>query len=89
MASSISDSNIYSSAVCERDDFPGPILIEGNFISAWSDSVGEPKGTRPNSIARFTNGCSVSMCDEFRRKERALTSLFTCETISWYNSSFE
>ena len=33
-ASSISETMIYSSAVCEREDFPGPILTDGNFINA-------------------------------------------------------
>ena len=46
----------YSSAVWEREDLPGPIFTDGNFIKAWSDSVGDPKGTRPNWIARFISG---------------------------------
>ena len=31
IASSISEMRMNSSAVCERDEFPGPILREGNF----------------------------------------------------------
>ncbi len=34
---------IYSSAVCERDERPGPIFTDGKDIKAWSDNVGEPK----------------------------------------------
>ena len=56
MASSISEISTYSSAVCEREDLPGPILTYGNFIKAWSDKVGEPNGMRLCEIARFTNG---------------------------------
>ena len=75
MASSISETRMYSSAVWERDECPGPILTEGNFIKAWSESVGEPKGLRPIAMALFMSGCSISMREEFRRKERALASL--------------
>lgn len=39
MASSISFTKINSSAVCERLLLPGPIFMDGNGISAWSDSV--------------------------------------------------
>ena len=74
IASSISPTMMYSSAVCEREDFPGPIFTEGKGMSAWSESVGEPKGTLPSSTARFTNGWSASMRDELRRNERAFAS---------------
>ena len=47
MASSISLIFMNSSAVCERDDSPGPSLNDGNRIRAWSLSVGEPKGFLP------------------------------------------
>ena len=80
---------MYSSAVCERDDFPGPILTDGKRIKAWSERVGEPKGILPMATARFTNGWSASMCEELRRKERALASLLMCEQISANNSSLE
>ena len=78
MAFSISDNLMNSSAACERLLSPGPSLSEGNDISAWSDRVGEPKGTIPMATHRCTNGCCGSMCEECRRKERALTSLFRC-----------
>lgn len=48
MASAISLFLMYSSAVWERDDSPGPSLREGNRIKAWSLKVGEPKGLRPS-----------------------------------------
>lgn len=41
MPSSISESNTNSSAVCEREDCPGPILSDGKGISAMSDVVGD------------------------------------------------
>ena len=89
MASSISDTRMYSSAVCERDECPGPILTDGNFIKAWSDKVGEPNGMRPIAMARFMSGCSKSMRDEFKRNERALASLWMFLPISSNISSFE
>ena len=51
MPSSISFNMIYSSAVCEREERPGPIFTDGKDINAWSDRVGEPKGTHPIFIA--------------------------------------
>ena len=77
MASSISGTLMYSSAVWEREDSPGPIFRDGKRISAWSDSVGEPKGVRPKSLALLTSGWFSSMREEFSRKERAFTSLPT------------
>ena len=56
MASSISLTMMNSSAVCERDDLPGPIFKDGKGISAWSERVGEPKGSFPSSMARCTIG---------------------------------
>lgn len=56
MAERISCGWMYSSAVCERDDSPGPSLNDGNGMSAWSESVGEPKGTRPSVMRRCING---------------------------------
>ena len=48
--------SMYSSAVCERAESPGPNLKEGNGINAWSLRVGEPKGISPISSAALTNG---------------------------------
>lgn len=75
IASSISVIMMYSSAVCEREDLPGPIFTEGKRINAWSDKVGDPNGVRPCLMARFTKGCPMSMCEELRRNERAFASL--------------
>ena len=80
---------IYSSAVCERDERPGPIFTDGKDIKAWSDNVGEPKGTRPNFIAFCTNGCFSSIREELRRNERAWGSQEICFLISANSSSFE
>ncbi len=74
MASRISVTVMYSSAVWEREDSPGPIFKDGKCISAWSESVGEPKGVRPKALALATMGWFSSMREEFRRKERAFTS---------------
>ena len=65
---------MYSSAVCERDDWPGPIFNEGKRISAWSLSVGEPNSSRPRRTAARTRGWSSDMCEECRRVERGTTS---------------
>ena len=56
MASRISVTVMYSSAVWEREDSPGPIFKDGKCISAWSESVGEPKGVRPKALALATMG---------------------------------
>ena len=74
MASRISVTVMYSSAVWEREDSPGPIFKDGKCISAWSESVGEPKGVRHKALALATMGWFSSMREEFRRKERAFTS---------------
>ena len=56
MASRISVTVMYSSAVWEREDSPGPIFKDGKCISAWSESVGDPKGMRPKTLALATMG---------------------------------
>ena len=48
----ISVQSMYSSAVCERAESPGPSLNEGKGIKAWSLNVGEPKGVLPNAMHR-------------------------------------
>ena len=55
-ASRISERQTNSSAVWEREEEPGPYLKEGKGISAWSLSVGEPKGVPPRATARCTKG---------------------------------
>ena len=62
---------MYSSAVCERAESPGPILTEGKGKSAWLDKVGDPNGFSPRPIAFLTIGCSGSILDELSQKERA------------------
>lgn len=75
MASRISVTVIYSSAVCEREESPGPIFSDGKCISAWSESVGEPNGLIPRFLARATSGWFSSIREEFRRNDLALISL--------------
>ena len=79
----------YSSAVCERDERPGPIFTDGNGIKAWSDRVGDPKGTRPDLMAFCTKGCFSSIREELRRNERASALQEICYFISANNSSLE
>ena len=73
MAVRISSVWIYSSAVCERAESPGPSLSDGNGISAWSLNVGEPKGVRPRVVNRFTIGCSMLIPEGLRRVERGVS----------------
>ena len=76
MACSISLMQMNSSAEWLRALSPGPIFSEGNGISAWSLSVGEPNGTKPIWRLFITNGCPIGMCDEDKRNERAFSSHF-------------
>ena len=78
MAWSISLILMYSSAVWERDDSPGPNLSDGKRIRAWSLKVGEPKGVSPSLMQACTKGCSTSILEEDRRKERAFSSEVRC-----------
>ena len=57
MASSISLIFMYSSAVWEREDSPGPSLSDGKRIKAWSLNVGEPNGFKPSLMQACTKGC--------------------------------
>ena len=75
MASRISSNIMYSSAVCERDESPGPIFTEGNGMRAGSERVGEPNGLYPARSALRTNGCCMEIADELSRKERG--AIFT------------
>lgn len=68
---------MYSSAVCERDELPGPNLIDGNGSSAWSLNVGEPNGVRPIVMSRLTRGWSELIPEGLRRVERGL-SVHSC-----------
>ena len=77
MASRISDMQMNSSALCERELCPGPSLKDGKRISAWSESVGEPKGCMPMSRQRLMSGWSGDIDDECRWKERAVMSLLS------------
>ena len=81
MASSISLMRMYSSAVWEREDSPGPIFTDGKRIRAWSERVGEPNGTSPDCWHRCTNGWSTGMRDELRRKDRATGVLCILRSI--------
>ena len=78
IASSISLILMYSSAVWEREDSPGPSLSDGKRIKAWSLNVGEPNGFKPSLMQACTKGCSTSIFDEDRRKERAFKSEVRC-----------
>jgi hypothetical protein len=44
---------MYSPDEWERDESPGPILIAGKGISAISESVDEPIGSRPEARMAF------------------------------------
>ena len=87
MAWSISVVVMYSSAVCERAESPGPSFSEGHGMSAWSLSVGEPNGVSPSCMHCFTMGCWGLICEDSRRVERALTSASSLAVrvsrISW------
>ena len=72
MASRISIGQMNSSAVWLRAESPGPIFNEGKGMRAWSDSVGEPKGTLPMVRSRFTSGWSVLMPDGLSRVLRGV-----------------
>ena len=50
--------------------------MEGNGMSAWSLSVGDPNGTIPILMLFCTNGFPTGMCEDDKRKERAFSSLF-------------
>ena len=78
---------MYSSAEWERAESPGPNFSEGNGMSAWSLSVGEPNGFMPIAIHRCTQGWSRAMPDERSLKERAFTSLLTWERMKSNTSS--
>ena len=56
MPFAISSMQTNSSAVCERDDSPGPILSAGNGISVRSDVVGDTNVVHPAAAAARTNG---------------------------------
>lgn len=73
MAERISQVRMYSSAVCERAESPGPNFNDGNGIRAWSDSVGEPNGRPPRVINRCTMGCDASIPDGLSRTERGVS----------------
>ena len=49
--------------------------------------VGEPNGVLPIDTQRRTKGWSRAMDDDFKRKERAFTSLCTCERMMENTSS--
>ena len=68
---------MYSSAVCERADSPGPNFIDGQGIRAWSLRVGEPKGFIPSSKHLFTRGWSSGMEEDESLNERALILLLS------------
>jgi hypothetical protein len=55
-AVSISDLNIYSFAVWERAESPGPSLTDGQGMIAWSEVVGEPYMGIPNSLTLMAKG---------------------------------
>ena len=55
-ASSICERRICSSAVCDREESPGPSLTEGKGMRAWSESVGEPNVGMPSWEARRRRG---------------------------------
>ena len=88
MAWAISSVLMYSSAVCEREESPGPILTDGKGISAWLERVGEPKGVSPRLMAFRTNGWVGSILDELRRNDRAtaVPCRFSAisSNISWF-----
>lgn len=65
---------IYSSAECEREECPGPNFSDCHGMRAWSESVGEPKGSIPISFARIMSGWLRAIFEERRWKERADTS---------------
>ena len=88
MASSISLILMYSSAVWEREDSPGPSFSEGKRIKAWSLNVGEPKGFKPTLMQACTKGCYTSIFDDDRRKERAFNSEVRCSWKKAKISSF-
>ena len=66
-----SSRRMYSSAVWERAESPGPILKEGQLSSDWSESVGSRRASKPISTARRISGCSISILEELRQNERA------------------
>ena len=74
MAWLISERQMYSSAEWLRLLCPGPSFSEGKGMSAWSLSVGEPKGVIPMSMHRLTSGWSWLMDEEWSRKERGFSS---------------
>ena len=45
---------MYSSALWERAESPGPIFSVGNGHSVWLLQVGEPKALNPNDSPRET-----------------------------------
>ena len=66
IASSISLTRMYSSAVCEQEDFPGPILQKGRAlmpdrITWWTEWY------FPSSMARFYKRMIRRMLEELRR----------------------
>ena len=64
IAVSISERKMYSSAWCERDDSPGPILIASEFIRIQFDVVGEENVSIPNASVALSNGESTCVADE-------------------------
>lgn len=56
MASRISVTVMYSSAVWEREDSPGPIFKDGKCISAWSESVGRAERCASQGFGFGHNG---------------------------------
>ena len=65
---------MYSSAVCERDELPGPNFNDCHCINAWSLNVGDPNGSAPNISNRLTIECVGLIHDGFRRVERGVNS---------------
>ena len=63
-----------SSAVCEREDCPGPSFTDCHDINAWSLNVGDPNDTAPINSNLLIMGCSRDIDDGLRRVERGVSS---------------
>ena len=84
----ISSTYMYSSALCDLKESPGPIFIDGNEILDWSDRVGEPYFWTPNLLAAETIAWSVEIEEELRFNDLGVIShgesFFKMSYISWF-----
>lgn len=84
----ISSINIYSSALWDLNESPGPILTDGKEIFDWSDRVGDPYLSIPIELAANTIGWLLEIDDELRFNDLGIIShgesIFKISYISWF-----